>query len=148
MSEIPGNNRGVNNFHLDWYKRYPTKMLAELTQLDVRTCGVYTIVCDLMFMKGGAIGHDDDDLVMHYLHGCNVRTWHACREVLLERGFFYRDGDMLRSRRVDAATQEAVARLAKKQAKFAQTSPKHRPNLNFAVNNIKDLATEETEIQI
>jgi hypothetical protein len=57
-------------------------MWAELQQLDVKTCGVYTVVCELMFLKGGAIP-DDDGLVMNYLHGCNVRTWHTSRDHLL-----------------------------------------------------------------
>ena len=119
-------------------------MLAELQQLDVKTCGVYTVVCELMFMKGGAIP-DDDGLVMNYLHGCNVRTWHTSRDHLLGCGLFYREGSStLRSPRVDRTIEQAMARLNRK----TESLRKPLSNLRVGTSEIKDLSPEQVQAHI
>ena len=62
----------------------PDEWLAGTTKLTLVEKGCYWTVCCLIYSKGGPV--DDDPVWLARNMGCDVRTWKAVRERLLELG--------------------------------------------------------------
>jgi hypothetical protein len=111
-------------------------MIAETQALNLKEYGALNKLIDLMHLKGGSVANDDQ-FIMSYMRGCNVRGWHTIRDRLLALDLIYRDGNTLRSRLVDGHIRSATK----------QTESKLSPNLEPRPNKIKVLAPEEYRIQ-
>lgn len=67
-----------------WYRRFPDNFIAGTAGLTLEEKGAYSLVLDLMYVRGGPI--PDEPRYIAGVCNCSVRKWNAIRARLLELG--------------------------------------------------------------
>lgn len=67
-----------------WYRRFPDNFIAGTAGLTLEEKGAYSLVLDLMYVRGGPIR--DEPRYIAGVCNCSVRKWNAIRARLLELG--------------------------------------------------------------
>lgn len=67
-----------------WYRRFPDNFIAGTAGLTLEEKGAYSLVLDLMYVRGGPI--PDEPRYIAGVCNCSVRKWNAIRERLIAVG--------------------------------------------------------------
>jgi uncharacterized protein YdaU (DUF1376 family) len=66
-----------------WYKRYPAQFISGTYRMSAEEKGVYAVLIDLMYDRGGAL--EDDPRELARICGCSTRRFNAIKASLAER---------------------------------------------------------------
>ncbi|MDB5531542.1 MAG: hypothetical protein JWR51_4645 [Devosia sp.] len=67
-----------------WYRRFPDNFIAGTAGLTLEEKGAYSLVLDLMYVRGGPI--PDEPRYIAGVCNCSVRKWNAIRARLIQVG--------------------------------------------------------------
>lgn len=66
-----------------WYKRYPAQFIAGTYRLTAEEKGVYSVLLDLMYDRGGPL--EDDAKELARICGCSTRRFNTIKKSLADR---------------------------------------------------------------
>lgn len=69
---------------LPWYRRFPGHFLIEASDLTLEEKGAFSIIIDLIYMRGGRA--PDEPRYLAGLCSCSTHRWKAIRATLLAKG--------------------------------------------------------------
>lgn len=67
-----------------WYRRFPDRFIAGTVRLTLEEKGAYSLVLDLMYVRGGPIA--DEPRYIAGVCNCSVRKWNTIRQRLIDLG--------------------------------------------------------------
>jgi len=105
-----------------FYKTYTRDLLSSTAGLPFETKAVFRLVLDLIYFHGGKLV-DDPRYIAGNL-GCSVRFWKKYRQILIDSGKLYLDGQFIMNSRA-TKEMESLAKLQK-----TKSENRRRPNKN------------------
>lgn len=116
-----------------WYRRFPDRFIAGTVRLTLEEKGAYSLVLDLMYVRGGPIA--DEPRYIAGVCNCSVRKWNTIRQRLIDLGKIEAVDGYLVNRRaeeeleISAKTAEERAESGRKGGeKAAENKAEHKGN--------------------
>jgi uncharacterized protein YdaU (DUF1376 family) len=123
---------------LPYYKRFPRDFLEGTIGFSLELKGAYTIVLDLIYMRGGRLP-DDPQYIAGQL-GCSVRKWNSLRAELVSLGKLNVENGLISNFRADVLLEETRTFRDK------QAENRSHPNKNSTLKSPKaDHSEPDTE---
>lgn len=101
-----------------WYRRFPDNFIAGTAGLTLEEKGAYSLVLDLMYVRGGPI--PDEPRYIAGVCNCSVRKWNAIREKLILIGKLRVEAGCL----VNQRAETEIEKSAKEAREFAENGAK------------------------
>jgi uncharacterized protein YdaU (DUF1376 family) len=126
---------------LPYYKRFPRDFLEATIGFSLELKGAYTIVLDLIYMRGGRLP-DDPQYIAGQL-GCSVRKWNSLRAELVSLGKLNVENGLISNFRADVLLEETRSFREK------QAENRSHPNKNSGLQPPKaDHLEPDTEEEV
>jgi uncharacterized protein YdaU (DUF1376 family) len=124
-----------------YYKRFPRDFLEATIGFSLELKGAYTIVLDLIYMRGGRLP-DDPQYIAGQL-GCSVRKWNSLRAKLVSLGKLNVENGLISNFRADVLLEETRSFREK------QAENRSHPNKNSGLQSPKaDHLEPDTEEEV
>lgn len=133
-----------------WYRRFPDNFIAGTAGLTLEEKGAYSLVLDLMYVRGGPI--PDEPRYIAGVCNCSVRKWNAIRARLIQVGkITVVDGCLMNARaekELENAAKDA-RELAENGAKGGNKTAENRtaPNKNKSLDAAPVKHARATQLQ-
>lgn len=123
-----------------WYRRFPDRFIAGTVRLTLEEKGAYSLVLDLMYVRGGPIA--DEPRYIAGVCNCSVRKWNAIRQRLIDLGKIELVDGCLVNRRAEEEL-EISAKTAEERAESGRKGGEKTAEKSDIVSESSDLGKAE-----